>query len=232
MFLQGCGGNINPAVGIGYEVDCRDTKNRVGLELGGEVLKVAARIRTDRRPGARRTLGSVPNILFTPWDSVEGDTPATLAAVEDSVALDFVELPPPRQARDIHAFWEQTLRERRARDAPEWTVRVATKYEHWARRLVRAAEEGPPASFLRIQAVRLDGLVVIGIDAETFYETGQTIRQASSYPDTFVLGYTNGLLAYLPRPDDHPAGGWRSRRRLRGPGHDPPGLATAGRVPA
>ena len=42
LFLQGCGGNINPRVGIGYEVDCRDTKNRVGLELGGEALKVAA----------------------------------------------------------------------------------------------------------------------------------------------------------------------------------------------
>ena len=42
LFLQGCGGNVNPRVGIGYEVDCRDTKNRVGLELGGEALKVAA----------------------------------------------------------------------------------------------------------------------------------------------------------------------------------------------
>ena len=26
LFLQGCGGNVNPRVGIGYEVDCRDTK--------------------------------------------------------------------------------------------------------------------------------------------------------------------------------------------------------------
>ena len=28
LFLQGCGGNINPRYGIGYEVDCRETKNR------------------------------------------------------------------------------------------------------------------------------------------------------------------------------------------------------------
>ena len=72
LFLQGCGGNINPRVGIGYEVDCRDTKNRVGLELGGEALKVAARIRTNTRAGERRPLGNVPNILFTPWEPVDG----------------------------------------------------------------------------------------------------------------------------------------------------------------
>ena len=34
IFLQGCGGNINPAEGIGYEIDCRDNKNRVGRMLG------------------------------------------------------------------------------------------------------------------------------------------------------------------------------------------------------
>src|SRR5438034_1734315 len=51
LFLQGCGGNINPAAGMGYEVDCRDTKNRVGMILGGEALKVAASIRTNVRAG-------------------------------------------------------------------------------------------------------------------------------------------------------------------------------------
>ena len=73
LFLQGCGGNINPRVGIGYEIDCRDTKNRVGLELGGEALKVAAGIRTNTKAGERRPLGNVPNILFTPWEPVHGD---------------------------------------------------------------------------------------------------------------------------------------------------------------
>ena len=52
LFPQGCGGNVNPRVGIGYEVDCSDTKNRIGLELGGEALRVAARIRTATRAGA------------------------------------------------------------------------------------------------------------------------------------------------------------------------------------
>lgn len=64
MFLQACGGNINPKFGIGYEVDCRDSRNRAGYELGGEVLRVAANIRTNTKPGERIPLGNLPNILF------------------------------------------------------------------------------------------------------------------------------------------------------------------------
>ena len=65
IFLQACGGNINPIGGIGYEEDCRDTKNRVGTMLAGEVIKIAAAIRTDVEYGERTTLGNIPNILFS-----------------------------------------------------------------------------------------------------------------------------------------------------------------------
>jgi hypothetical protein len=114
LFLQGCAGNINPAVGIGYEVDCRDAKNRVGLELGGEVLRVAAGIRTNRRRGERRPLGTVPNILFTPWEPVGGDTCTYLGMAEEHVALDYVELPTPERAQAIRDHWQQLVEERRS----------------------------------------------------------------------------------------------------------------------
>ncbi len=71
LFLQGCGGNVNPKWGIGYEVDCRYPKNRLGMLLAGEVLKVAAEIHTHVRLGERVPLGNIPNILFHPWVPVE-----------------------------------------------------------------------------------------------------------------------------------------------------------------
>ena len=47
--------------GIGYEVDCRDTMRRTGLALGGEVVRVAANIRTHvRRAKERRPIGVIP----------------------------------------------------------------------------------------------------------------------------------------------------------------------------
>ena len=209
LFLQGCGGNINPRVGIGYEVDCRDTKNRVGLELGGEALKVAAGIRTNTRAGERRPLGNVPNILFTPWEHVDGDTCTHLAAAETTVPLEYDELPSPEQAREILAHWQRTREKRAAGGALDWEIRAAKKYEHWATKLVAAVEDGHPTHDLHIQAIRVNDVVIAAMDMEVFFETGLEIRDGSPLPDTFVLGYTNGCFGYLPRGEDYPEGGWK-----------------------
>jgi hypothetical protein len=208
LFLQGGGGNINPRAGMGFELDCRDTKERVGLELGGEVLEVAARIRTSTRAGARRPLGNVPNVLFTPWLPVEGPCAARVAAAEATVWLDYVDLPGAEEAEEILARRQATLAERRLADAPEWEVRVAEKYEDWARLLVEAARRGEARCELFLHAIRVGDLAIAGLNAELFFESGLEIRARSPFADTFALGYTNGTIGYLPRAADYPPTGW------------------------
>lgn len=209
LFLQGCGGNINPTFGIGYEVDCRDIKNRSGMALGGEALKVAASIRTNRQPGARKPLGNVPNILFTPWEPVEGDTCTYLGATEQTVKLAYGELPSMAEAEAIHSRWQETLDELCQRDAQEWEIRVAAKWERWARTLVAAVQQGKPVFDLNIHIVRVNDIVIAGLNVEAFFETGLAIKEQSPFRDTFVLGYTDGSMAYLPRAQDYPTNGWK-----------------------
>jgi neutral ceramidase len=209
LFLQGGGGNVNPRAGMGFEVDCRDTKTRVGLELGGEALKVAAAIRTNTTAGERRPLGNVPNILFTPWEPVE-DRPAPQLAAEDAaVELDYVDLPPVDEARAILAARQSALAELRARGEDGWEVRVAEKVEDWARLLVEAAQLDEPTCSLFVQAIRVGDVAIAGMNAELFFESGLDLRARSPFADTFALGYTNGTIGYLPRAEDHPAGGWK-----------------------
>jgi neutral ceramidase len=208
LFLQGGGGNVNPRAGMGFELDCRDTKNRVGLQLGGEVVKVAAAIRTNTKPGQRRTLGNVPGILFTPWEHVDGGSSVDLAAAGSTVTLDYVDLPPAEEAREILARWQATLEERQAGGAQDWEVRVAEKYEDWARLLVEASDRGQASCDLFLQAIRIDDIAIAAMNAELFFETGLEIRARSPFPHTLALGYTNGTIGYLPRADDHPSGGW------------------------
>ena len=208
LFLQGCGGNVNPRAGMGLEIDCRDTKNRVGMELGGEVVKVAAGIRTDRRAGERRPLGNIPNILFTPWEPVDGDTCTHLAAAESTIALDYVDLPSPAESEAILAARRRTLAQLRHADALEWEVRVAEKQEDWAELLVEATEREHPTCDLFLQAIRVNDIVIAGVNAELFFETGLEIRARSPFTDTFALGYTNGTVGYIPRAEDYPPGGW------------------------
>ena len=217
LFLQGGGGNINPRAGMGYEPDCRETKERVGLELGAEVVKVAAGMRTATRAGERRPLGNVPNILFTPWERVEGPLEVTIAAAEQTVALDYVDLPSQDEANAILAERSRSLRARREGDAQEWEIRVAEKEEDWARLLVEAAAHEHPTCELFLQAIRVGNLVISGMDAELFFESGLEIRSRSPFAHTFALGYTNGTIGYLPRAEDHPPGGWRADARYAVP---------------
>ena len=217
LFLQGGGGNVNPRAGMGYEDDCRDLKERVGLELGGEVVKVAAGIRTATRAGARRPLGNVPNILFTPWEPVEGPMEVTIAAAEERVRLEYVDLPSAAEAEAILVDRQRILRERQDGDAQEWEVRVAEKEEDWARLLVEATSRDDAHCDLFVQAIRIGEAVVAGMNAELFFESGLEIRSRSPFAHTFALGVTNGTIGYLPRAEDHPPGGWRIEERYAVP---------------
>jgi hypothetical protein len=74
--------------------------------------------------------------------------------------------------------------------------------------LVEAAERGRVTCDLFAQAIRVNDIVIAGVNAELFFETGLEIRARSPLPDTFALGYTNGTIGYLPRAEDYPDGGW------------------------
>ena len=137
-----------------------------------------------------------------------GATGGHIAAAEQTVALDYVDLPSPDEANAILAERSRSLRARRDGDAQEWEVRVAEKEEDWARLLVEAAAHEHPTCDLFLQAIRVNNMVICGMNAELFFETGLEIRSRSPFADTFALGYTNGTVGYIPRAEDYPPGGW------------------------
>ena len=219
MFLQACGGDIMPVGGMGYETDCHDAKTRVGTMLAGEVLKVAAGLRTHLRQGERTSLGSLlgSGMTLTPWVPVEGETCTFLGAASEIPALDLVELPLLADAEGIRAERNRELEEARA-SGRERNIQVATRFAVWADRLVEAVRNGRPRTWdLAIQVIRVNEVVLAGLSAETFAGTGLTIKARSPFPHTQVLGYTNGCVCYLPRAQDYPPGGWSVRARYRIP---------------
>jgi len=218
IYLQACGGNVNPIHGIGYEVNCRDTKNRTGLILGGEVVRVAANIRTNVQRGEqRKPMGVIPKILFWPWEPVEDDTSVYLGAADEIVKLEFIELPSLAEAEAIHQQWQQKLAGARANDAPDWEVSVAMRFCDWSANLVKAVQQGNPPLDTVIQAIRINDIVLASVSIEAFFETGLTIKAKSPFAHTQVLGYTNGCESYLPRAEDYPAGGWKVTERYAVP---------------
>jgi hypothetical protein len=211
LFLQACGGNINPVGGIGYEVDGRDTRRRVGMVLGGEVLKVAAGIRTNVRRGEQRPIGPLANILLWPWEPVTGPTCTFLGAIEETQTLEFGQFPSRDEAAAIHEKWTQKLADDRARGAHEWDINFDARFVHWSAKLLDAVEHGHPTLDVTVQGLRVNDIVLLGLSAEAFFETGLTLKSESQFAHTEVLGYTNGCVGYLPRAEDYPAGGWDVR---------------------
>jgi len=209
MFLQGCGGNINPKWGIGYEVDCRDAKNRLGALLGGEVLKVAAEIHTAVRLGERVPLGNIPNILFHPWLPVEDNGSTALGAAEELVKLRFVELPPVEESRALYEKWCAIREEKERTGAQDWELRLASMYEEAYRRTVEAAQQDDPTVEMDVQVFRIGDVILAGLGAEVFTETGLKIKSRSPFEHTIPMGWNNGPIAYLPQMDDYPEGGFK-----------------------
>lgn len=208
LFLQACGGNINPIVGIGYEVDSRDTRRRVGTVLGGEVLKVAAAVRTHVRRGEPTPIGPLSNILLKPWQPVSGTSCTYLGAVEEVQTLEYGPLPSPEEAAAIHEKWKQKLAADRARGTHQWDINLAVRFTDWSGQLVAAVEHGHPTLDVVVQGLRINDMVIVGLSVESFFESGLVIKSQSPFQHTEVLGYTNGCSGYLPRAEDYPPGGW------------------------
>jgi len=216
LFLQGCGGNINPRYGIGFELDCRDTKDREGAILGSEVVKVAAGIRTNVRRGPRTPLGTV-GISLWPWLPVDGEAGQHLGAVDRTVPLPLSELPSLETALDLEQRYGGELAELRERSATKQDISVARRWAQWSERLVTAVRDGRTTSEIVIQAVRINDIALLALSVEPFFETGLAIRERSPIAHTQVLGYSNGYAGYLPRAEDHPAGGWSVHERYAVP---------------
>lgn len=208
FFLQGCGGNVNPRVGIGYERDCSEAVYRVGTALGAEVTRVALGISTHRYQDQRTTVNGVPNILFKPWQYRDDHAAVVIAAAEETVAFRYSPLPDEAILHREEAAWRAELEDRIARGALSWEIRAARTVHAWlTATIARLSDPDPTCDFLA-QALRIGDVALVGLGVEAFSETGEEIRRNSPMPNTFVLGFSNGTIMYLPRKEDYPVGGW------------------------
>jgi neutral ceramidase len=212
LFLQACGGDIMPKGGMGYETDCHDAKNRTGMMLGGEAVRVAAGLRSHIQRGARTTLGAVSTITLWPWTAVTGESCSYLGAVSETLALDFMDYPPLAEAEQIRAEQQRRLREA-YRSEDERQIAVGLRWADWADRLVAAIQTGRRTLDMTIQVIRINDIVLAGLSVESFAGTGMKIKSHSPFAHTQVLGYTNGCVCYLPPAEDFPPGGWDIRAR-------------------
>jgi hypothetical protein len=62
-----------------------------------------------------------------------------------------------------------------------------------------------------LQVIEIGGIVFVALPMELMSETGLALRAASPNRELFVLGYSNGMISYLPTPEVSREGGMESK---------------------
>jgi len=101
--------------------------------------------------------------------------------------------------------------------------------EVYARETILLSEM-PPTRELKIQAIRLGEMGIVGIPNEVFASTGVTIKAETPLHPTMNISLANGSEGYIPPPEQLKLGGyttWRARSSCLEPQAEPKIRATA-----
>ena len=168
LFLQGACGNLNP---IRNTTDFADVE-RYGLMLGGEVVKLAAQ-------------------LTAPDACAEGTTVALQSEIINLAVRDLPARPALQQAYD-----EASRKSGATTDSVE-QVRHQSELRLAEEALI-LIDRGLDPIAAEIQIIHIGGLALVALPGEPFVELGLTIQQQSPASHTFVIGYANDYIGYLP----------------------------------
>lgn len=81
----------------------------------------------------------------------------------------------------------------------------------YARELVELAAEPERVDVAEVQAMRIGSAAIVAVPAELFCEIGLEIKKHSPANPTFVVGYANGMVGYIPTEKAFSEGGYETR---------------------
>lgn len=178
LFLQGACGNINP---IRNTTDFADV-DRYGLMLGGEAIKVAARLHAPSEPAVAPQLAVA---VATPLVAVRElpDHMTTQQAFADA----------GKALANATSADERTNWRRKQRMVEEALVLI---------------ERGAAPIPAEVQVVRIGDIALVALPGEPFVELGLAIKARSPARQTWVVGYANDWIGYLTTPEAWAQGGY------------------------
>jgi len=179
MFTQGACGDIDPLInsyawGSGTFKDVK----QVGTILGAEAVKVAGQIET------------------TPQVDIE---------VKSKVIELFLQkLPSLDRAQEMVKKCKQDLNKLKSECSSmigSETKKVLELNLRWAQKVLNLVESGKKEEepvVTKIQLLSINDIILVGIPGEIFTEIGLSIKKNSGFKNTFIIGYANGYIGYIP----------------------------------
>lgn len=207
VFLLGSAGNQGPVQG--FQADTR-VYRQLGAVLGHEVAKVALGLRSvPSRVKFREVIPSGAPLGM--YDSEFATRPALpLRIMDREIVVPLREgLPEKRAATEKLDFWKARLKAAREKN-DEAAITEAIYMARRADIQLRMADDfgGKTSAGVRAHFITFGDVALVGCNLEPFCEIGMAIKQQSPFPVTFMCGYTNGRMAYLPTAEEWTKGGY------------------------
>src|ERR1051325_8411422 len=207
LFLQGSAGDQGPLQG--FQADTKVYRN-FGAILGHEVAKVALGV--DNIPSKSSFRAIIPSgAPLGLYDPEFAKLPALpLHVIEQEIPVPLREcLPERKAATEKLDFWKSKLNAAREKGDDN----AITEAIYMARRAdiqLRMADDfgGKTSAGVRTHFITFGDVALVGCNIEPFCEIGLTIKRTSPFPVTFMCGYTNGRMAYMPTADEWAKGGY------------------------
>lgn len=217
VFLQGAAGNVGPVQG--FQADLR-VYRQLGAILGHEVAKVALALTGVPASVALREIipSGAPLGCYDAEFAARAGTPLRVRQLEISVPLR-EGLPEKPAALERFNHWKARLQDARTQNDPA-AITEATVMARRADLQLRMADDfgGRSTATVRTHVIAFGDVALVGCNIEPFCEIGLAVKRQSPFPVTFLCGYTNGRMAYLPTADEWAKGGYEVDNSPFGPG--------------
>jgi hypothetical protein len=185
MFFNGACGDVNPReAGVSHGLAGSGgffLAERAGTVIAGEAARV--------------------------WESLSPQDVTSVYFGVREIAL------PTKRQRAIKAAEDALQRaQAAARSQEQWSPYVSwydpPDAERERKRLERLKAEGDAPVRCEIQAIKIGPVAFIGWPGEIFSQLGMQIKARSPIQPTYVIGYANGSIGYVPTPEAFPQGGY------------------------
>lgn len=187
IFFNGAAGDVNPREGPMYYGVLNGGSFLVAQHAGDAIATETIEVLSKARKIGNGRLACASRKIELPTDPNRA-----LKVAEERLRA--AEANPP--AQDYH-FDRYLLWDQRA-EGPDAA----------RRRLERVKERGDRPVEMEIQAIAIGDIALMGWAGEVFCQLGMMVKAGSPYARTYVLGYANGSIGYIPTPEAFPLGGY------------------------
>ena len=207
IYLLGSAGDQGPVQG--FQADPK-VYRQFGAVLGHEAAKVALGLKSI--PSAMRFREIIPSgAPLGRYDSEFAPIGAQPVRVADREILVPLRegLPVKKAAGEKLGLWKEKLKAARERK-DDAAITEATYMARRADIQLRMADDfgGRTSAGVRTHFITFGDVALVGCNVEPFCEIGMAIKEQSPFPVTFMCGYTNGRMAYLPTAEEWHKGGY------------------------